>query len=279
MKRALAIALGPLSLAIALGLYVQPRAAGEDRPNIRPRISRSDGAARMSRSGQDSFAALCDAVQAGDKAGAWDCIKGDGTMASGSATTWVATGTPTNSTFNGFPMRTYTAGQNDQQPSAAAFPASDFSVCKHHRSADLAATYEYMTFGGGALPAASASVLAMEQTITIGNMLSYSSNGAAYTSVGTSTGNAVAGTWALWCFTYQRVGGASNNVGTLYKDGVQVAQSSTMNLVQALASQWSTNGSTGATNFSGPSSMRGAFVTYKLLSAADVQRITAAVGP
>lgn len=264
--------------SIALLALVALTAHAQD-PRFKRFTTRTDQGRNSRGLNSSGFLALCDAVAATDKAGAWDCIRGDGTMASGSATTWVATGTPTNSTFNGWPMRTYTAGQNDQQPTAAAFPASDFSVCKHHRSADLSATYEFMTFGGGALPAASASVLAMEQTITTGNMLSYSSNGAAYTSVSPSTGNAVAGTWALWCFTYQRVGGASNNVGTLYKDGVQVAQSSAMNLVQALSSQWSTNGSTGATNFSGPSAMRGAFVTYKLLSAADVARITAAVGP
>lgn len=227
---------------------------------------------------QSSGVSLANAPQPGDLAGAWWAMYGDGTMRSGSAVTLTATGSPTNTVENGWPVRTYTSAQNDQEPADVAFPASDFSVCKHHRSVNLAATYELMAFGTTATAAATA-VLPFEQTITTGVVMSYTSNGAAYTSAGASSGSVVAGTWAVWCFTYQRVGGAANNVGTLYKDGVQVAQATNMNLVQALASRWSTNGGASGVLLGAASSTRGAFVTYKLLSAADVARITAAVAP
>ncbi len=77
------------------------------------------------------YVPLEQAILAGDKAGAWDLLKGDGTMLAGSATTWVPTGVPVNTTENGFATRTYTATQNDQQPANAAFPASSFTICQY----------------------------------------------------------------------------------------------------------------------------------------------------
>lgn len=220
--------------------------------------------------------ALCDAVQAADKSGAWECMKGDGTMLAGSSTNFVATGVPVNTVENGWPVRTYTAAQNDREPANVAFPASDFTACIHHRSADLAATYELFMFGSGPITAAASSVLGAEQTITTGIIQSYTSNGAAVTGTGPS-GAYAASVWHLICLSYQRVGGAANNVGTLYVDGVSIATSSVMNLAQANPGTWSTNGGQSA-SLGAPSSTRGFFVTYKLLTPADIARLYAAVG-
>lgn len=220
-------------------------------------------------------AALCDAVQAGDKAGAWECMKGDGTMLSGSATTFVATGSPTNSTENGWPVRTYTAAQNDQQPAAAAFPASDFTVCKHHRSTALVSG-ELAAFGNFS-SAANTVVLPFEQTATSGNLTPLVSNGTAF-SVAPSRA-ITAGSWNLLCFTYLRTGGAADNVGTLYVNGVSAGSSSTMKLAQAFATKWSTNGQADSGGGATASSTRGFFVTYKALSADDVARIYARLAP
>ena len=224
-----------------------------------------------------SFVSLADALQAGDKAGAWWAMKGDGTMLSGSAVTLVATGSPTNTTENGWPVRTYTAAQNDQEPANVAFPASDVSVCYHRQSTALP-NVQLMAFGtSGAV--GGFSILPFEQQVT-GNFLSYATDGVVSGSYASSGAPLpiVAGSWYVLCFTYQRVGGAANNVGTLYVNGVSVGTSSTMRLAQALSSVWSTNGYAAASGGSAGST-RGVFVTYKLLSAADVARISAAVGP
>lgn len=238
------------------------------------RVPRAGGCVRSGGRSGNNFAALCDALDTSDKSGAWDCLNGDGTMASGSATTWVATGSPTNSTENGWPVRTYTSAQNDQQPSNAAFPASDFTACTHHRSVALP-NVQLMAFGTSGSGAGYAALPFEQQTN--GNMISYVSNGTLggpFTSV-TATS---AGQWYLLCFTYQRVGGASNNVGRLYLNGSLVNSSSTMNLAQALSSVWSSNGYAGASGASA-SSIRGVFITYKVLSGADIARIYARLGP
>ncbi len=225
-----------------------------------------------------SLVALCDALQAGDKAGAWECMKGDGTMAAGSATTFVATGTPTNTTENGWPVRTYTTAQNDQQPSNAAFPATDFTVCTHHRSTALTNT-QLTAFGTSGAAAAVVSIPFEQQTN--GTFISYISNGAAATNFASSSAPlpAVAGGWYLICYAYTRVGGAANNVGTLTVNGVQVGTSSAQNLAQGLSSVWSTNGYAAAGAPATAGSVRGFFVTYKALSVADTARLYAAVGP
>ncbi len=240
-----------------------------------------DRRCRPTRSGarlQDScggFVALCDALTAGDKSGAWECMKGDGTMASGSATTFVATGTPTNTTENGWPVRTYTSAQNDQQPSNAAFPQSDFTVCTHHRSVALP-NVQLAGFGDGSN--AGTATLPFEQQ-TNGGLIAYAGDGVGISpGVTSAAGVNTAGAWYLDCYTYQRVGGAGNNVGTLYVNGISVATISTQRLIQALSSKWSTNGATGAVAASA-SSVRGFLVTYKALSAADIARIYARLGP
>lgn len=219
-----------------------------------------------------SFVSLADALLPGDLAGAWWAMRGDGTMRSGSAVTLVATGTPTNTIEAGWPVRTYTAAQNDQEPANAAFPASDFSVCIHHRSAALP-NAQLMAFGTGGSAAAAVN-LPFEQQVS-GSFISYISDGGVFSTF--ASGASSAGSWFVLCFTYQRVG-AGTSVGTLYVNGVQAGQSTTMGLAQALSSVWSTNGYAGAIGGSA-GSIRGAFVTYKLLSALDVARISTAVGP
>lgn len=218
------------------------------------------------------FVSLANALQPGDLAGAWWAMNGDGTMRAGSAVTLVATGAPTNTIENGWPVRTYTSAQNDQEPANASFPASSFSICIHHRSVALP-NMQLAGFGTSATQAGSASLPFEQQTN--GSFISYISDGAAFTTL--AGGTTTAGTWNVFCFTYQRVG-AGTSIGTLYINGSQVGQSTTMGLAQALVSVWSLNGMAGAVGGSA-GSLRGAFVTYKLLSASDVARISAAVGP
>lgn len=220
-------------------------------------------------------APLCDIVAAGDKSGAWECVKGDGTMAAGSATTFVATGTPTNTTENGFAVRTYTNAQNDQQPADAAFPASDFSICMHHRSSSNAVA-QLAAFGPTGAAAAYAT-LPFEVQGAGGNWVSYTSNGVAGASLASGF-SLVTNTWYLLCFTYQRVGGAADNVVRTYVNGTQTATNSTGKLVHAVSSKWTTNGYAGGTT-GGAGARRGVFITYKLLSATDIARLYGRLAP
>lgn len=197
-------------------------------------------------------------------------------MVSGSAVTLVPTGTPTNTVENGWPVRTYTSVQNDQEPSNVAFPASDFSVCMHRRSAAVVGG-EAMCFGTSTATNPPFAAAPFEQQVG-GSFFSFISDGVSIAGA-PSGGSFSANTWFLACFTYQRVG-AGTSVGTLYINGVQATQSSTMRLAQALTSVWSTNGCAAAANApAANTSTRGAFVTYKLLSAADIARIYAATAP
>lgn len=214
-------------------------------------------------------APLCDIITSDDKAGAWECMKGDGSMATGSATTFVAKGTPTNSTENGFAVRSYTASQGDEQPANGAFPASSFSVCMHHRSTTNAVAQQ-MAFGTSGA-AANFVALPWEIQGAGGDWISYVSDGTAGTALASSSSLST-GTWYLLCFTYERVGGAANNVARTYVNGTQTATSSLYRLAQALSGKWSTNGYVGGVT-GGVKSTRGVFITYKVLSAADITRL------
>ena len=215
-------------------------------------------------------ATLCDILTDGDKAGAWECMKGDGTMLAGSATTFVPTGTPTNSTENGYPVRTYTASQNDQQPTAAVLPSTSFSVCSHHRSATFVASRQFMGFANNGTNAGFA-FIGYEIQGAGGNWVAYVSNGAASTGTA-SVATLSLNTWVFLCTTYQRVGGAADNVLRIYVNGAEVTSTSTQRLAQALSSKWSTNGYVDA-SLGTVRSTRGDFITYKVLSAADIARL------
>lgn len=222
------------------------------------------------------FVQLADALNTGDLAGTWWAMYGNGTMRAGSAVTLVPTGTPTNTTEAGWPVRTYTAAQNDQEPADVAFPQSDFSVGIYHRSVALPAA-DLMNFSVSGTNANSAAI-PFEQAAT-GTLMSLISDGAvSVPAVSAAAGTKVAGVFQLMIFTYSRVGGVGNNVGDLYVGGVSVGTTATMRLAQAVVSRWSTNGYANAAGGTATAT-RGAFVTYKRLSAADVARITLAVGP
>jgi len=263
-----------LILSAALGQW-SPQPPGMLQFDPGAQCQRTGGRCQKNRAGRPGGGvALCDAMQAADKSGTWWCMKGDGTMLSGSAVTLVATGSPTNTTENGWPVRTYTAAQNDQEPANVAFPASDFSACYHRRNVALLNT-QILAFGPSGVPANHTS-LPFELQVN-GNFNSYASDGVADTFFTSFTGIS-AGTWYVLCYTYQRVGGAANNVGTLYLNGVSFGTSSVLGLSSALASVWSTNGYAAA-SAAGAGSTRGVFITYKLLSAADIARITGATAP
>lgn len=212
---------------------------------------------------------LCDTITAGDKSGAWECMYGDGTMAVDSNSTFVATGTPTNTTEGGYAVRTYTSAQNDEQPADAAFPASSFSVCMHIRPATNTVS-QHAVFGTSGA-AANFVLLAWEIQGAGGDSLVYTSNGTNNTN--TNTGASLStGTWYLLCVTYQRVGGAADNVVRTYVNGSQTAVATNHRLVHALSSKWSTNGYVGG-SVGAAKATRGFFVTYKLLSADDIARL------
>ena len=264
--------------AVLIIAFLALEALAQPRPLFPPRFDRflSRGEQGRTDRGLDSpGVALCDAIDASDKAGAWDCLNGDGTMAAGSATTWVATGSPTNSTENGWPVRTYTSAQNDQQPSDASFPASDFTVCQHMRFTSVAVA-QLAVFGTTGA-AADNVTLPFEVQGAGGNFISYVSDGTANSNFAT-TQSLSTGTWYFFCFTYQRVGGASNNVGRLYLNGSQIGTGSSMRLAQALSSKWTSNGYVGG-SVGSAKSIRGQLITYKLLSGADIARIYARLGP
>lgn len=264
-----------LILSAALGQW-SPQPPGMLQFDPGAQCQRTGGRCAKNRTSNrpNLFVSLADAPQAGDLAGNWWAMYGDGTMRSGSAVTLVATGTPTNTVENGWPVRTYTAAQNDQEPANAAFPASDFSVCYHRRNVALPNT-QIMAFGTAGA-AANHVALPFELQVN-GNFNVYVSDGVTSSFYTAFTGIS-AGQWYILCFTYQRVGGAANNVGRTYINGVPSDTSSTMRLAQALSSVWSTNGYAGA-SAAGAGSTRGVFVTYKLLSAADIARISAATAP
>lgn len=243
------------------------------------RFARTNARCEQGRSSRGlpcaSGVSLVDAFQSGDLAGAWWGMYGDGTMRSGSAVTLVPTGTPTNTTENGWPVRTYTSAQNDQEPSNVAFPASDFSVCQHVRPGTVAVA-QLAGFGTTG-SAAGYAALPFEVQSGAGQLRSYVSDGA-LTSSFASSPSLAAGRWDVLCYTFQRVGGAANNVGTVYLNGASIATSSVERLPQALSSVWTTNGyAGGATGMA--KAVRGQVVTYKLLSPGDIARISAATAP
>ncbi len=262
-------------LAFALATALAQNPTGNPTPSFRAwRDSQSWRTSRASGRSAARGVALADAPAAGDLSGAWWAMYGDGTMRSGSAVTLVPTGAPTNSVESGWPVRTYTSVQNDQEPANVAFPASDFSVCYHRRNVALPNT-QIMGFGTSGVPANHVS-LPFELQVN-GNFNSYASDGVADTFFSSFTGIS-AGQWYVLCYTYQRVGGAANNVGRLYLNGVPFQSSSVLGLSSALASVWSTNGYAAA-SAAGAGSTRGVFITYKLLSASDIARISAATAP
>ncbi len=61
-------------------------------------------------------------------------------------------------------------------------------------------------------------------------------------------------------------------------NGTSIATNSTGKLLHALSSKWTTNGYAGA-GVGMAKAVRGQFVTYKLLSAADIARIYARLAP
>jgi hypothetical protein len=112
-------------------------------------------------------------------------------------------------------------------------------------------------------------------------MSSYVSNGVTLQStpaINTPPLPVVSGRWTTFAYTYQRVGGAGDNIATLYINGAVAGVTSTAVLVQALAGKWSSNGYTGA-SVGSACAIRGLLVTYKVLSGADIARINAAVSP
>lgn len=237
-----------------------------------------DGRGRMGREGPATAdtgpAALCDAVTVADKVGAWECMKGDGTMLAGSATTFVSVGTVTNTTENGWPVRSYAIGTTDQQPAEAAFPASDFTVCNHHRTS--------VEFISGPLSSFS---LAYTNSVVYpffqgaaGTFNSYVVSNE-FAESGIAGGFSTIGTWKLMCFVYTRVGDGTSS-GALYLNGdAAVASSTTMVLAGSMLGKWVTNGLEGSPFCPANTATRGFFVTYKALSAADIARIYARLAP
>ena len=161
---------------------------------------------------------------------------GDGTMRSGSAVTLVATGTPTNTVENGWPVRESTSAQNDQEPANVAFPANDFSAM--HSPQAVGTVGWRRPCVRRRRPRNPPSRLP-----PFGNKLAAPTLvhlGWALDRPNFTAGTFAAGVWNHVCFTYQRVGGrdfpSERSTSTVW-----LLVSSTMRLAQALSSVWSTN--------------------------------------
>ena len=206
-------------LAFALATALAQNPTGNPTPSFRAwRDSQSWRTSRASGRSAARGVSLADAPAAGDLSGNWWAMYGDGTMRSGSAVTLVPTGAPTNTVESGWPVRTYTSVQNDQEPANVAFPASDFSVCVQRRQAALSAG-EAMCFGTSTATNPPFVSAPFEQQGG-GTFVSFISDGASITG-SVAGGTFAANSWYLACFTYQRVG-AGTSVGTLYVNGVSV---------------------------------------------------------
>lgn len=214
--------------------------------------------------------ALCDALQSGDWAGAWEGLTGDGSMKAGSASTWVATGAPTNSVVNGWKVRTYTAAQNDQQPANGAIPASSFSILQHVNFSAFAVS-QVSAFGNSGAGPATYGCLPFEINGTGTSMRFYCSDGVGSVASAPLAFAFATGTWYLLSFTYERVGGAGNNIGRLYVNGTEIGNINTLPLI-AGTFKWTSNGYAGGA-LGSAKSIAGQALTYKLLSAADISRI------
>lgn len=226
---------------------------------------------------------LCDAVTTDDKAGNWWCLKGDGTMATGSAVTLSAVGSPTTQTrplcSNGLQCADATHGMTDgtsqywATSSGVQSPTGDFSGCV------LAALWKGAVGDGNVL-------LSLDDN-TAGNRvlllndaaqaLVFKSDGTSSTATKSLPGNRMR---TLACFTYDYVADGSS-VLTVYVDGVAGTPLNTAvgPPASTTGARWSVSARRKAGSADALKAIQhwGSFVTHKVLSAADVARLSAAV--
>jgi hypothetical protein len=220
---------------------------------------------------------FCDALQVGDKSGNWSCLKGSGAMATGSTFSLDPVGGPTTQTLpycgNGASCGNVTgqriAGASSyfQSATSAPVPAGDATLCSVF-SVDSTATSQMLIGkyqGGGASIELSSTSTGMSASV----------NGASFataTSIGlTARARHVA------CLTYDYVT-SGTSVMRLYFDGNPVGTPVT-NAVGPLANnttiRWTVGRSNAAANVMTGVTF-GTLITEKVLSAADVLRLSQA---
>lgn len=219
---------------------------------------------------------LCSQLSAAEVASGW-CLNGDGTMAAGSSTTLVAQGAPTDGTSTVCPngptcgsedARRYTATSWHAPAADAALPASDWTYCEV-LSVESAG---YTAIFGSSVGSFATFSVAIGLSSAAGPTV-YISDGAAASSVAVSA--LTFGTTHLFCVTYERVGGAADNVVRTYTDGTAGATSSAQKLAAALESSWKTNGGGGGGGAA--ERMFGAFFLPSELSSTRIAAIARAV--
>lgn len=266
-----------LSLALVTSAYGQRVSTPSDDGNGGLCGGRASRFFRSS-SGSVGPGQFCDRFTSDDKSGNWFCLNGDGTMASGSQRTLAVVGTPGSeaSTCTGRTQMSFTATtQRYEQSVTEAFPSSSFSICMQLTFPTTPTGLETAAFGTGGAPGTSV-VLPCEMQSDRRCKL-YVSNNVSYTTL-TATSAQAADTPAVVCLTYERVGGAADNVATFYLDGAANGTSSTQNLTSTLNSGWAFNGvltNPGLGAF--PFKSDGIFVTYKALAPARVLSVSAPI--
>lgn len=227
---------------------------------------------------------LCDALTSADKEGIWWCVQGGLTQSAADGGTPMAVQgglAPQTVTVcpSGPRCGSFVGERNDgsgdglqESGSDYTFPQSDVSVCEL-RMFDEFLNAQDVSFGTSGATASFAMLPFEIQTN--GTFRVYTSNGTTSAATSNSAIAMVKGAWHLLCTTYRRVGDGSSVV-ELYLDGVDVGGHSTAKLIHALSSRWATCAYVGSHGCSSGNT-RGAFVTYKELSAARIAAIARAV--
>lgn len=231
--------------------------------------------APASGAGLVSAGNLCDQLSASEKVGNWWCLNGDGTMASGSAVTLTATGSPTTSSDRTCP----------NGPDCAALTSQRMTTTSGYDSAAMAAENSDLSVcWWGVLDDASASYLVSQASAYSGTTTSYLLNsssslfrititdGASFTEAAAAAGSHLPGAPTIACGTWVKGAAARISVnGTITAAGSSLAN--------RLTTSWAhtVNGLNGTRTGAVKNRTFGAFYTATALSDARLQAIARAV--
>lgn len=203
------------------------------------------------------------------------CWSGDGTMRAGSIGALSAAGSQRAVTVcpSGPDCATATAtvlgpGQLSQTASLPG-PAGDFTACSLQAPNASVNYADAWIQGTNSIGPSNFNWQLGEAAVNPGQFSL--SNGTTSTVLNTAAGSFAVGRWVLLCGTYQRVGGAANNLATLYHNGAVDATTNTAVLVASTSRSYQL-GSTGSTLL-----LRSAFWVPRLLSPARIAQIARAV--
>lgn len=251
-------------------------------PSFWHRESR-DGSARQRMWGRPSVAVatrapvdLCDYLAAGDKVGNWSCTNGDGTSAAGSTFAIAAAGSPSTLTYMGYVQTrlnptNVSQEQYFQSPSRAP-PTGAFTACMVATKKEIV-TADWIAFTD---LAGTSAVLAEDNST---NTVFY--GGAPLPSGSPTEPSEGAYAEAMQCIVFTP--GATVGLCTISNTNTTGATGSCNTAATAETSiptgskRWVFGGSENGSAYNMRGLFRGAFVTEKALSLADLQRIGASV--